>query len=246
MKITKQDIQLILILTILITSAFAIQNLYSQKAEYETNFDWGHHLTYYEGGITDNYPNIYWAFPISLEFSIYIHIFLVIPLLLLLLNYTFDKKNYKFNFVVSIFLYLITTTEVTFIDHGYFKQILLTEIFIIILFLRYKYGMKTYLLGIFLLVIQDLNRWIGNIKLLTLNFNTIGFYLLSRGQLLGMWGFILVPIAIIKTKQQDIKIIGIILFLMSLFETRIILTLFILTLPQISATINKKITQLIQ
>jgi len=241
MKIEKGDLQLILILTMLVTTIFTINSLYSHKAEYETNMDWMNHLSYYEQGTNGNYPNIYWAYPFGLDF-IYVHMFVIIPLLIILLNYAYDGQNYKFNSIISIFIYLTTTTPTTFIDHGYLKQILFTEILIIILAIRYKKGIVTYLTGFVLLLIQDINRWKTNFLLTTQTFNNVGFYLLSKGQFLGIWGFILIPFALPSINKKDIKIITILLYLMALFETRIILTLFILLLPQISQTFNKKIS----
>ena len=237
-KIKKTDVQTILLLTIIITTITTIQSLNNTK-QYLTNMDWQNHLTNYYYGIKGNYPNIYWAYPLNLIKATYIHLFITIPLLILLLNYSYNKKECVTNTLISLTLLIFTHTIITFIDHGYLKQILFTETAIIILSARYFIGKKAYALTLVTLLIQPITRTIGDIMLpFKTKFNNIGYYLLNKGQFMGLFEFILTPIAIIKTKQKDIKYLSIIAFIFALFETRIILTLFILLLPQLSELIN--------
>ena len=236
-KINKTDAQTILLLTIIITTITTIQTL--NNKQYLTNMDWQNHLTNYNNGIKNNYPNIYYAYPFDLIKATYTHLFIIIPLLILLLNYSYNKKEYKTNTLISLTLLIFTHTIITFIDHGYLKQILFTEAALIILSTRYFIGKKAYALTLPTLLIQPINRTINNLLTPFQNkFNNIGYYLLNKGQFMGFIEFLLTPIAIIKTKQKDIKYLSIIAFIFALFETRIILTLFILLLPQLSQSIN--------
>ena len=200
-------------------------------------FDWvNHHQMYsdFKQGLAVDYPSwIYFFYPFNLKF-VFIHVFVLIPLLLWLVS-----RKIGVNVWLVLFFYLLFQLAFTTINFGFLKQVVFNELLLVFLFffLVLKNDFLLLVGLLFGVIVNGFNRSVSYFNLLFIeSFNNFGNYFQTLHQLPGFWGFVVLPFVFWfgwkkKLFSNGLIGFGVVFYFLGFFEWRVFLSLLLLFLP---------------